>query len=594
MPQLAERAALTRDGLRGPVLPIALGGSILALLLVGAAGSYWADRRSREVGLLSSRGVGPGALALKAVLELALPAVAGTVVGWLVARWLVALLGPSPLLDRSAPAQAAITAVIALVAGLGLLALVAGLRSRAATERPVGARRGRVAALPWELLVLAAAGACWLRLRGSDAVTLDAGIAQINLLVVAFPLLFLAGAAVLVVRLLALLLPHLGRTTGRLSPAWYLATRRVTASRVISVILLAAAALPIAMLVYAAALTRTSEYTLDAKAGVVNGSRIAVQSVDPIRRTAATDAAGTLVTRYLYGKVAGQPADVTVLAIDPDTFPGTAFWDRRFSSDSLATLMARLRAPTTGGAIPAVAVVEEGPEFAPTFQLGLGSTRVRVDVVAHAKPFPGRRIPGSILVVDRARLGTVDRFAGSLNELWSRTATTERAQEIVTGQHADIYLATSQDTVFDVANFLGVSWTFGYLSALAALVGLVAVGGLLLYLETRQRSRVASYALGRRMGLTRATHLRSLLAELGVLLGLAWVIGAGLAWTAVLLVYHRLDIDPTRPPGPLLTVPVLAFAGSAVAVAVVVVLAALYAQRSADRADVSEVLRLGS
>ena len=31
-----------------------------------------------------------------------------------------------------------------------------------------------------------------------------------------------------------------------------------------------------------------------------------------------------------------------------------------------------------------------------------------------------------------------------------------------------------------------------------------------------------------------------------------------------------------------------------VAVAVVVVLAALYAQRSADRADVSEVLRLGS
>ena len=61
---------LTRDGLRGPVLPIALGGSILALLLVGAAGSYWADRRSREVRLLSSRGVGPGALALKAVLEL--------------------------------------------------------------------------------------------------------------------------------------------------------------------------------------------------------------------------------------------------------------------------------------------------------------------------------------------------------------------------------------------------------------------------------------------------------------------------------------------------------------------------------------------
>jgi putative ABC transport system permease protein len=283
---------------------------------------------------------------------------------------------------------------------------------------------------------------------------------------------------------------------------------------------------------------------------------------------------------------------VTVLAIDPDTFPRSAFWDRRFSPDPLATLMAELRAPTTGGAVPAVAVVEEGPEFAPRFQLGLGATRVDVDVVGHAKPFPGRRIPGSILVVDRSRLGAVDRYAGSLNELWSRTATPEQAQAIVTGQHARIYLATSQDTVFDVANFLGVSWTFGYLSALASLVGLVAIGGLLLYLETRQRTRTVSYALGTRMGLTRAIHLRSLLAELGVLLGLAWVIGAGLASAAVLLVYQRLDIDPTRLPSPLLTEPVVALAGSAAAVALVVVLAALYAQRSADRADAAQVLRL--
>ena len=59
-------------------------------------------------------------------------------------------------------------------------------------------------------------------------------------------------------RLLALLLPRLSRSAGRLSPAWYLAARRVTASRVISVILLAAASLPIAMLVYAATLTQTS------------------------------------------------------------------------------------------------------------------------------------------------------------------------------------------------------------------------------------------------------------------------------------------------------------------------------------------------
>ena len=230
--------------------------------------------------------------------------------------------------------------------------------------------------------------------------------------------------------------------------------------------------------------------------------------------------------------------------------------------------MAKLRAPAAAGTVPAVAVVEDGPEFPPgTFELGLGTTRIRAEVVAHANHFSGRRVPGAMLIVDRSRLGTVDRYAGFLSEMWSRDTSPDRARDAVTAQGARIYLITSQDTVFEVANFLGVSWTFGYLTALAALVGLVAVGGLLLYLETRQRTRTASYALGRRMGLTRTTHLRSLLAELGVLLGLAWAIGAGLAWAAVLLVYHRLDIDPTRPPTPLLTVPVLAFAGSAVAVA---------------------------
>ena len=53
-----------------------------------------------------------------------------------------------------------------------------------------------------------------------------------------------------------------------------------------------------------------------------------MQSVDPIHRSPTTDAVGTIVYRYLYGKVDGQTTDVTVLAIDPDTFPATAYWDR--------------------------------------------------------------------------------------------------------------------------------------------------------------------------------------------------------------------------------------------------------------------------
>jgi len=343
--------------------------------------------------------------------------------------------------------------------------------------------------------------------------------------------------------------------------------------------------------VYAAGLTQTSQYTLDAKASLFNGSDVAVQSVDPLHPTAQTDAVGTVVIRYLYGKVNGQTDDVQVLAVDTDTFARSAFWDRRFADQPLDQLLAKLRGPTADQ-VPAIAI-PSGPDFDRTFDIRLGKTAKKFEVVAQTRYFPGRRVPVPMLVVDQATLGKVDQFAGTTNELWSR-ATPDQARDAVQAQRARIYTLTNRDSVFQAANFLGVSWTFGYLTALAALVGLVAVGGLLLYLETRQRGRMASYALGRRMGLSRGTHLRSLVAELGVLLGLAWAIGAGLAWVAVLMVYGRLDIDPGRLPGPLLTVPAAAFAGSAVAVVVVVLLASLYAQRSADRADVAEVLRLGS
>jgi putative ABC transport system permease protein len=523
------------------------------------------------------------------VLELAVPAVAGTLAGWLLARSLVQRLGPNPDLDQSAPVQALATAAVALLAGLVLLALVAGLRSRAATERPVGARRAWPAVVPWELLLLAGAAGCYLRLRGGQAVVLERKVAQINLLVVAFPLLFLVGAAVLVVRVLAVGLPAASRLVGRRSSAWYLAGRRVVASRAVSATLLAAASMPIAMLLYAAGLTQTSQHTLAAKAQVLVGSNVSVRSIDVLHRTPQVDAAGTLVTRFLYGKSGGQ--DVAVLAIDPDTFARTAYWDARFADLPLAALLDRVRAPAADGRVPAI-LVPTGGDLGPQYDIRLGASTVHLATAATARMFPGRRLPVPMVIVSAARLGQVDPHAGTTNELWSR-GSLEQAEAALLAQHATVFDTVKQESVFTAANLLGISWTFGYLTALAALVGLVAVGGLLLYLETRQRSRVASYALGKRMGLTRATHLRSLLAELGTLLTAAYAVGTTLAWLAIQLVYRRLDVDPSRPPAPLLTVPSTALVGAAVAVAVVTALAALYAQRSADRTNVAEVLRLG-
>ena len=153
-------------------------------------------------------------------------------------------------------------------------------------------------------------------------------------------------------------------------------------------------------------------------------------------------------------------------------------------------------------------------------------------------------------------------------------------------------VVTDAHDVLDVSSFLATSWTFGFLQALGVLTGLITVGGLLLYLETRQRGRRTAYALSRRMGLSRAAHLGSLLAEVGGTLLGGFAIGVGLSFVAARLVYLRLDALPTVPPVPLLRTPVAALAGTAAAVLAVTWLAAWMAQRSADRTNLAEVLRL--
>jgi putative ABC transport system permease protein len=205
---------------------------------------------------------------------------------------------------------------------------------------------------------------------------------------------------------------------------------------------------------------------------------------------------------------------------------------------------------------------------------------------------PGRRLAGPLLLVSADRLPAIAATANPdrTSELWTDgppapaldavLAATGRAPQVLTpGQ------------VFTTANFLGITWTFGYLSALAVFVGVIAVGGLLLYLEARSRTRVSGYVMARRLGLSRRAHLGSLVVELGVAAGAGLLLGALLAAAAVAVVYRRLDVDVVRPPTPLLAVPWPAIGLTALATAVVAVLAAGYAQRAADRADPASVLR---
>src|SRR5262249_31829009 len=161
--------------------------------------------------------------------------------------------------------------------------------------------------------------------------------------------------------------------------------------------------------------------------------------------------------------------------------------------------------------------------------LHMNTTGKALDIIASPKAFPGQRDQYSdLIVVDAARLGRVDPMVANFHEVWSKKSASATEQAMRAQGVRPLFVTTPQSTIKS-SNYLAVTWTFGYLEALAALVGLIAIGGLLLYLATRQRSRTASYAMARRMGMSARSHLRSLVIELGALLVAAWVVGAGLA-----------------------------------------------------------------
>lgn len=588
LPDMRARTALIRKGLAGPVVPVAIGGSVLALLLVGAAGAYWVERRFREVRLLASRGVGPVALAAKAAAELTVPALMGSVLGVGVAIELVLLVGPSSDLDPAAPWKAAATAGIAFLLGVLLIAVVAGARASALIEERRGGRRSRYGLVPWDVIVLAGAVLVYVRLRGETAIQLHDGIALVNLLLVAFPLLFLLGAAAVLLRVLAALLPLLRRLSRRLPVTWYFATNRIAAAVAVSVSLVAAAAMPVGMLVYAGTTTRTARATVDAKAALYAGSASALVTENHLQNTPALRRVGTEVVRYFGGKLGANNAEV--MAIDPRTFARNAYWDSRFADRSLASLIAELSQQRADGAIPVIVIpYRYDASVGTTLHLGVTARTVHIGDVPHA--FPGLHDDYSdFVVIDASRLGAVDPTVPHQFELWSAHGSAAAAR-ILAAQH-DVPLGTiTQTSVIEATNYVAVSWTFAYLEALAALVGLIALGALLLYLGTRQRSRTASYALTSRMGLSRAAHRRSLLIELLVLLGTAFVLGVGLGAVTVGLTYRRLDPDPRRLPGALLTLPTSAVIGAGVGLLAAAIGGAFIAQAISDRADFASVLR---
>jgi putative ABC transport system permease protein len=596
LPFIVRRSAALGEVLRSSVVPIAAVAVVSALGLLAAAGSYWVDRRRTEVVLLITKGIGPGAIALKAAVEMAGAVVIGTVLGWLLALAAGPAVGPSPLIDSSTRWQTLIYAIVAGGVGLVAVGIIVGVRS----ARILDLKRRRWTTsfrIPALLGFAAAAGLAWFSLR-NGAITVAQGdqAGRVGPLVLAFPLFLFGAAILLAAEVLARMIGRERPVRQSRSPALFLASRRIASSPMMALVLIAAAALPVATLVYAANLSRSSSSTIEAKAASFIGSDLAVAMASDRPMPVSLAGSATQVTRYERVLVGDQEVDI--IGVDPTTFRDGAYWHDSFAEASLEEILSLLESPDPDGSL--TVVVANGSIIGSMVESGRwDEVEIPVRVAATIDSFPGMRGSRPLLIADNAALSnwtTLEndgRLPGFRDWVYVRDTTEPDAVGAFRDEGVTFAWINSTDDVLDQLKYAVIIWTFDFVEIIAVLAALIVVAGVFLYGDARQRARNLSYALARRMGLSRRSHFVAAFLELLVLLSLGLAVGAVSAIAASALVYGGIDPVPTTPPAPRLILAFDVVAAAAVATLAVAAAGALLSQRIADGADTSELLRHG-
>ena len=592
LPFVVDRARAIQVAVGGGVWPVAVLAALAGAGLVGATALLWCDRRRRELELLAARGIGPVALGVKAVLELALALVAGTVAGTALAYVVVVAVGPSPHVEADAVVRAGWLAALALVVSAVLVLVVVAAR----TSSRSGGRRPRpwLRIVPWELALAVATLVSFRRLDAWGApVSTGASVTRIDAVGLLFPVLFLTTVVAVAARALGVALGPVRVSSRAWSAPLFLAVARVSRYRTAVIGMVAASALAAGVFAYAATVQRSMDATLEAKALVYLGSDVVVRV--PQDEPIPTELAGRATSVDLYQQAwveTPRRTPVNVFAIDPATFEDASFWDPSLASASLDEIVDGLAAPPTAGRVPVVAVGVDLPTVARAGIVTSGTTELEVSEVGDVTAFPGMRRGSPAMFVAASALDDLGlstrvrevRIRGDRAEILrtlDRSGTSY--QEITTAEH-----------VVDAISFLTVAQTFGFLRSMALGSALLVVGGVAVYLDARRRSRVLAYAFARRMGLTSAAHRKALSIEVLAGIGTGCWLGVLAALGAAALVIGGIDPLPLARPDPLLRPAIVASAAVVVASVTIALAAAALAQRATDRDDPVEVLRGGT
>ncbi|WP_367128857.1 ABC transporter permease [Saccharothrix sp. HUAS TT1] len=558
-----ENAAQTAVNVRSAVLPLTLISLLIGLAGVATVTVQWAQRRQSELRLLWVRGAGPLALGGRGVLELGLPLVLGGVAGFGVARLLLPVYAPSDQLPPGT-APAAALAVLAVVA-LSLAVAFATGALRAHRLFQVAGRGDRLrrvlAALPWELACAALAVWAWNRVQDSGLATTAkiGGLPRIDAAALAFPLLVVLTAALATARLArwALAASHRARLWSK--PAVQLAIRRLAAGAGPVTGVLLVGVLAVGTIAVGTAIAGSQETALEEKSGMYTGSDSFARVPPELTELPPALRGDSTIVGYV------EQFDRTALVIDPATFREGAF---PFEVDP-----ALLTEPLRVGDAPRREV--ELPGLPP------------IDPSGWVPSFPKLGTSGWVVPVDRIE----DRDDVGSWYVWSRRPLAEVTEALTAaGVKLSRHVGDKSKTVQGLP-FLTIRWTFAFVTALGAVLAVVAAIALLLAVEVRRRQNAVSGAFSARMGLAPAAMLRSHLVELGAVAAAAVVVGLAASALSSGATVPKLDPAPRLTPVP--EVPdALPLLVTTVAGGVLVVLVAAWvAVRAVRSARIGELIR---
>ena len=593
LPLAVSAAEDTTTAVGAPVSLLANASSLVAFALIAAAGAFVIARRRQEMNLLRARGVGARVAAVRMFVEALVPAALGALAGVFVAYALVEAVGPAGRIEPDRLVSAATAVFVRVPIALVLLALVAALASRPGREHQTAPLLARI---PWEAPVLIVAALLLFRLLDAGALSGGEENAQgPSAYLLLFPLFFTAGAAGvgarLVGRLAGVWRDHALGTPSRIR---YLAAHRLAGNGRLVAALVAACAVAFGTFMYAETIVSSYRETVKARSLLSVGSDVSgTISFDrdipdpfpfPITKVSALTAEGEVSS--------GPPVDL--VSVESRSFARAAFWDDRYASRSLESLMEDLR--TSGSDVPAILV--GGLDFE-TDVVDVRGVSIAVRAVGKARAFPGAARTRPVLVLDSARLqafldeeGNSNPFAGpsGVTELWVK-GEPRAASRALEASPARPFPVTTAEEMSDTPGVIAFTRAFALLEALGLAAGLLVLVVVVLYLQARQRARIVSHRLSLRMGLTRGGHIVALWLEIAIMLFVSALLAAGLALFAARIVLTQVEPLASLTPVPLFEPPVALIAATLLASLAVAALAAVLLDRSSRRARIAEVLR---